>query len=295
MAGRPAASCATLPGPSPLSDPFTIIHVSDLHFHRLPKKPAQWLSQRGLGALNLALRRRRLHPWERFTTLVRLLDGMDWQHLVITGDLTQLALEEEFALARETLAPLLARGVERVTVIPGNHDRYVAEPEGQDTFMDYFGEFFGEGEIATRALTDRWALVGWDSTHPTPPMMATGTVRGETLAATERWLAELPSGCKPIVANHFPLYFMPPYRFKPHHELTNLEPVRDWLNGQGVELYLHGHIHRNWVLAVKENGQASTHVNSASTTRVPRPEDRSAFHRIVLSGGEFEVQPLGLD
>jgi 3',5'-cyclic AMP phosphodiesterase CpdA len=277
-----------------LSDPFTIIHVSDLHFHRLPRRPGQWLSKRGLGGLNLLLRRARLHPRERYLALVRRLDGMDWDHLVITGDLTQLALEEEFALARETLAPLLARGAERVTVIPGNHDRYVPEPPGQDAFKSYFGEFFGNGEIATRTLNGRWRLVGWDSSYPAPYFRADGRVRPETLAATERWLEKAP-GLKPILANHFPLYFMPPFGYRAHHELQEIETVRDWLNGHGVELYLHGHIHRNWVLAVTENGRTSTHVNSASSTRLPRREDRSAFHRIVLSGDQFEVQPLPLD
>ena len=40
--------------------------------------------------------------------------------VVCTGDLTQLAMEEEFALAREALVPL----GERLVLIHGNHDRY---------------------------------------------------------------------------------------------------------------------------------------------------------------------------
>jgi hypothetical protein len=36
-------------------------------------------------------------------------------------------------------------------------------------------------------------------------------------------------------------------------------------------------------------------VNSASTTRAPRPEDRSAFHRIELNGPEAAIYPLRLD
>ncbi len=278
-----------------LTDSFSIIHVSDLHFHRLPKKPAQWFSKRGLGALNLLLRRARLHPADRFEKLVRKLDAMAWDHLVITGDLTQLGLEEEFHLAREMLRPLLDRGGGRVTIIPGNHDRYVREAEGRDPFGAYFGEFFGDGEIATRPLAGPWRLAGWDSTHPTPPLMAHGTVPRETLAATERWLRECPAETRLIVANHFPLYFMPPHSFRRYHELRNIGVARRWVAAHGVALYLHGHIHNNWVLEISEDGRVCHHVNSASSTRVPRPGESSAFHRILLSGAEYEIQPMTLD
>ena len=278
-----------------MSESITLIHISDPHFHRLPRKPRQWFSKRGLGALNVLYRRGRLHPLERARRLVRLVDGMDWQHLVITGDVTQLALEEEFELAREMLAPLLARGAERVTVLPGNHDRYVAEPEGRDGFRAYFGEFFGQGEIATRTLSETWRLAAWDSTRPTPPFVASGRVRPETLAATETWLAGLPGNARVVLANHYPLHFEPPDRYSRAHDLEDNESLQRWVAGRNIELYLHGHVHRNWVLRPVQSGRPCIHVNSASSTRLPRPGDVSAFHRIVLSGGEPEIQPIALD
>ncbi len=276
-----------------MSDPFALIHISDPHFHRVPRRPAQWFSKRGLGALNLILRRARLHPLERAERLVRRLDGMDWQHLVITGDVTQLALEEEFALARRVLEPLLARGAERVTVLPGNHDRYVAQP--RDHFRAYFGEFFGEGEIATKALTPRWHLAAWDSTEPTPPFMATGRVRAETLKATEHWLAGLPEEARVILANHYPVRLPPSHGHRRHHDLVNRSEVRTWVDSRDIALYLHGHVHENWVLDVTERGRRQTHVNSASSTRLPKPHHRSAFHRILLSQEGHRVEPLTLD
>ena len=278
-----------------MSDSFTLVHISDLHFHRVPRKPTQWLSKRGLGALNLIFRRARVYPPARAERLVRQLDRMDWGHLVITGDLTQLALEEEFELARRALAPLLARGQEMVTVLPGNHDRYVAEPGGQDYFRAYFGEYFGEGEIATRDLTPVWRLAAWDSTAPTRAFKATGQVSHTTLQATEAWLAGLPSQCRVILANHYPVRFAPPHRYKAHHDLENWREVQSWISAQGISLYLHGHVHANWVLDFEEGGRRQTHVNSASSTRVPHPGERSAYHRIVLSGSDWEIQPQALE
>ncbi len=54
--------------------------------------------------------------------------------VVCTGDLTQLAMEEEFALAREALAPL----GDRLICIPGNHDRYPFAGRANKLYEAYF-------------------------------------------------------------------------------------------------------------------------------------------------------------
>lgn len=276
-----------------MSEPFVLMHVSDLHFHRLPCNPLRYASKRALGGLNLLLRRRRDFPPERARRLVATLDAASWQHLLVTGDLTQLGLPEEFARAREALAPLLARGPEAVTVVPGNHDRYVPEPPGNGAYEASFGDFAGGSVdgVATRRLTDRWWLVAWDSAAPAPWYAAEGTVRPETLAATDAFLAGLPAGAQVILANHYPLFFPPPHRVRRHHELTNLGAVRDWVLARPFRLYLHGHVHHNWVLTVPGAHGLLTVVNSASSTQRPRPGDPSAYHRIVLRGAEFAVEP----
>jgi predicted phosphodiesterase len=52
--------------------------------------------------------------------IIRCADTHRADLVVCTGDLTQLAMEEEFALAHEALAPL----GDRFLTIAGNHDRY---------------------------------------------------------------------------------------------------------------------------------------------------------------------------
>lgn len=278
-----------------MSDPLILMHISDLHFHRLPRRAGAYLSKRALGAANLVLRRRRLFPLQRAQRLVERLQRERWTHLLITGDLTQLGTEEEFALAREVLAPLLARGPEAVTVLPGNHDRYVAEPPGEGAFERHFGAFAGDPRLHTRHLGGRWWLAVWDSAVPAPWTAASGRVRPETLDATEAWLAGLPAGAWVIVANHYPAFFPAPHRYRRSHDLTNQEQVAAWLLDHPVRLYLHGHIHHNWVHTVAGRHGPVTSVNSASTTQRPRPTDRSAYHRIVLDNEEYEVQPQRLE
>ena len=106
----------------------------------------------------------------------------------------------------------------------------------------------------------------------------------------------LPSGAKVILANHYPLYFDESYRAKRLRSLRGIEELRRWVGGHpSVALYLHGHLHRNWVLNVEGGGRTVTHVNSASSTQIPRAGGSSAFHRILLDGSEFRVEPQALE
>lgn len=283
------------------------MHISDPHFHRLPRNPLQYASKRLLGALNLVLRRRRAHPKANLCQLVKRLGELPWDHLLITGDLTQLGSAGEFALARGMLAPLLEGAEHRVTVIPGNHDRYTPDALTQRGYETFFGDLGGAPEdsgekgnpgnsgLQTRQLTERWWLAAWDSASPAGLFSAEGEVRGETLTATGQWLAALPAGARVILANHYPVFFPPPHRYRRNHDLRNQDEVERWILRQPIQLYLHGHVHHNWTLTVAGSHGPITVVNSASSTRVLRPGERSSFHRIVLEGESFRVEPLPLE
>ena len=118
----------------------------------------------------------------------------------------KLSLEREFSLAREILDPLLIK-TERVTVIPGNHDRYVNQQHGTDLFTKYFGEFFGTNEVHVSKINQEWVLVGWDSAHPNDWRTAAGTVKSSTIRATEKLIHNFSNQTNFIVVNHFPLTF----------------------------------------------------------------------------------------
>jgi 3',5'-cyclic AMP phosphodiesterase CpdA len=226
---------------------------------------------------------------------VRQIDRMAWDHLVISGDVTQLGLPAEFAQARAELAPWLARGPGRVTVIPGNHDRYTPGDVEPGPFDEHFGAFAPQGpaRFAAKQLTARWWLAAWDSAVPRPVFQACGVVAEATLRATERWLAGLPPGARVVLTNHYPLQFPAYHRAHRYHELLNLEQVRAWIAGQPIELYLHGHVHHNWVLTQRGQHGPLLLVNSASSSQVPGWRDRSSFHRIRLpEDGPPVIEPL---
>jgi predicted phosphodiesterase len=102
-----------------------VLHFSDPHVqlpHWRERKLRELGALRALASVELWKGRGRDYDgaFEGLRQIVRDADALRAELVICTGDLTQLALEEEFALAREALAPL----GERLLCIHGNHDRY---------------------------------------------------------------------------------------------------------------------------------------------------------------------------
>ncbi|MEZ4399809.1 MAG: hypothetical protein R3B06_07310 [Kofleriaceae bacterium] len=99
--------------------------------------------------MNLITSRSRHHHVAAFEDMVEDLNGQALDHIICTGDVTNLALPGEFRFARG-LFDRLALGTAGVTVLPGNHDAYIQE--GTRHFAEVFGDF--------RDLRRRVELVG---------------------------------------------------------------------------------------------------------------------------------------
>jgi len=275
---------------------FIVTHLSDLHFNAYPCKVSDWNLKRVLGAANLYLKRAKQHPLSRNRLLVKRVLELEWDHLVISGDLTQLGLEHEFEQARKELDPLLQEK-DRVSIVPGNHDRYVVDRDGKDFFGQYFRDFFGKDDIHHLDLACGWKLMGWDSSHPSPCFSASGTVEASILKQTESFMKSSGAQIPVILVNHYPIHFPEDRNPDPHHELSNLENVRKWVVKQSqIRLYLHGHIHQNWVLrSQREIGPELLQVNSASSSQLLKPGQKSSFHQILIEGNDLRVVPFLLE
>src|SRR3546814_219473 len=106
---------------------FKLAHISDPHLGPLPPvRVAELLNIRFFGWLSWGRRRRALHRPEVLAALAADLAVLAPDHLVVTGDLTNIALPGEFVQVGRWLEGLGAP--EGVTVVPGNHDAYVAVP-----------------------------------------------------------------------------------------------------------------------------------------------------------------------
>ncbi|HEX7703182.1 MAG TPA: metallophosphoesterase, partial [Kofleriaceae bacterium] len=107
-----------------------LAHCSDLHL--LSHDGAGWLklaNKRWIGAANLMTNRSRHYHVAAFQQMIADLNAEGVEHVLCTGDVTNLALRQEFEFAR-AMFDQLAAGPQNVTVIPGNHDAYVAEGVG---------------------------------------------------------------------------------------------------------------------------------------------------------------------
>ncbi len=115
-----------------------IVHFSDLHLGVFPPAifslPAKCL----LGAANYWLRRRRHFRAEMITRLTEQLPALAPDLVICTGDLVNISIPEEFALARKLLQPILDWAGERFVYVPGNHDAYVDDPRCREALEQTF-------------------------------------------------------------------------------------------------------------------------------------------------------------
>ncbi|MGV7215495.1 metallophosphoesterase family protein [Bradyrhizobium sp. UFLA05-112] len=221
--------------------PFTLAHLSDPHLAPLPRpRLIELAGKRALGYANWTRNRRKYQRREVLDALVTDMKAQGPDHIAVTGDLVNLALEAEFAPA---LAWLEGVGPpDRVTAIPGNHDAYVSATRQRfgETFLDYIA---GDEPAASffPAVRRRGpaALISLSTAVPTAPLMATGTLGGDQLAALAEVLAGLSSEhvFRVLLVHH-------PLRSKSRHKrLTDSDALLALIRQHGVELILHGHDH----------------------------------------------------
>ena len=86
---------------------FTLAHLSDPHLPPLPALSLRELTgKRALGYLNWTRNRHAIHRRDVLDTLVADMQAQRPDHIAVTGDLVNLALEAEFAPARAWLESL---------------------------------------------------------------------------------------------------------------------------------------------------------------------------------------------
>jgi hypothetical protein len=237
----------------------------------------------------LVMGRARKFRLERVHDVVRQVLSLAPDHILITGDLTTTALPAEFRDAKKALADLLD-DPSRVTIIPGNHDRYTASSVRHRHFEEAFGAFAPAGPYPwLRRLDHETAILGLDATRP--HISARGYLPPEQLSRARGLVADPTSRPRRLlIACHYPLAAPSPYvaelAFK---RMKNARDVADWLAFLDPHLYCCGHVHAAWAF-VPEAIPTQLCLNAgAPLLRDPTGLRPPGFLEIMLEGDDVSV------
>lgn len=234
-----------------MSRPFILAHLSDVHLAPLPPFSLRhWNVKRVLGYLNWRRGRGSVHTRDALDRITADVAAQKPDHIAVTGDLVNIALPGEYIAARAWLDALGAPG--DVSVVPGNHDIYTHM--GRDPGCDRWAPFMrGDAGAAAPSdqeptfpyvrIRDRVALIGVNSSVPTPPFVAAGIVGQPQTARLAAILAQLGDEglFRVVMIHHPPLPGLAP----PSRGLSDAADLERVLLRHGAELVLHGHNHRD--------------------------------------------------
>jgi 3',5'-cyclic AMP phosphodiesterase CpdA len=266
---------------------FTLAHLSDPHLGPVPRPQLNHLlSKRLLGYINWQSNRSRVHRPEVVKELIQNIHAAAPDHIVVTGDLVNIALPEEIALARNWLEQL--GDPQHVTVIPGNHDAYVRGALAQTRLQwrDFMiGDVPGD-DVTFPFVRDRGpiAIVGVNSAKATPPFRATGHLSDRQLGQIGQTLKRLgEAGRFRVVLLHHP---PAPERTYKSQRLVEADAFLRIIAEQGAELILHGHLHSGSLVYVEgRNGKVPV-VGVPSASNPPGNTHPAAAFNLYRIGGK---------
>jgi 3',5'-cyclic AMP phosphodiesterase CpdA len=243
-----------------------VAHCSDLHL--LSIDGTKWLelaNKRWIGRMNLISNRSRHYHVDAFDDMVADLNAQGIDHVLCTGDVTNLALRREFEFARSKFDGL-AHGEANITVVPGNHDAYVAE--GVGLFAELFAPFAAtdpgwawtaedrrdsdhENDVVDGVprwpivrVRDQVALIGLSTSRQTPWFTAYGKVGEGQLERLSRVLKDsrLAGKFRLVAIHHPPAGVRAKSRIR---GLRDHEAFAQVIADAGANLIVHGHEHRD--------------------------------------------------
>jgi 3',5'-cyclic AMP phosphodiesterase CpdA len=269
------------------------IHVPDFEGVRV----RDFMNKRATGLLNLLTGRRGAHPIELAERLIEDLSNQKLDHVMVTGDLTNLSLPGEFQRAAKLLR--LLGGFDELTVIPGNHDVYTKGAELAGRFQGYFADLLWPD---TTPVEERVFPVVKDlgpisvfalsSAIATAPLIAWGEVSEAQLRTLERELtAPSRQGQFKVVLVHHNLHHVSSPWKQYSSRLRNAEALIEVCTRHGVDLVLHGHTHGAHRFTAERSGKSVTVIGCGSSTQMsPDPRKVARYNIYSVSQKQLKVR-----
>ncbi len=279
---------------------FLLAHLSDAHIGPIPRPHlAELIGKRVTGYVNWLRKRAAQHDMELLAKLVDDLLAHRPDHVAMTGDIVNIGLHGEFALARQWLSRL--GRPESVSFSPGNHDAYVptSMPVLTGAFAPWTKGDDGSSDFPYLRRREGIALIGLSSGVPTAPFVASGRLGPAQCARLKELLRQTrQEDLARVVLLHHP----------PHREgaraLRGLDDAADFesiIAGEGAELVLHGHNHRQSLHYLQgPDGQKTPVVGVASASARPGAHYPGAaynLYRLAREGDRLDIklQTRGFD
>lgn len=280
-----------------------LLHCSDLHLLALSGvSPREYFNKRITGAINLWFARARAHDERRFEAMLHLAQEERVQHVLVSGDLVNLGLVQEF----EAVQAKLEQSGLSFYVVPGNHDIYVPHGEPKLAFSRVFSRYLGpalgqgdpQGEDEVFPYAVDWGsvvLFGLNSSIPRPAFFADGRLGPAQLERLEAGLWAAASDKKfRILMLHHPVTAK---ASRPRRDLQDRAALAAVLARTGAELILHGHEHRQYEdeLEGPEGSRILVHGVASGTATSQHPERAAActIYQIESSDSGVEIGASG--
>lgn len=276
---------------------FRLAHLSDVHLGPLPEVAYRDLaSKRITGYVNWQRNRRRHMRESIIDAIVADVKSEKPDHIAVTGDLVNLALDREIEKAKLWLEML---GTPHdVSLVPGNHDAYV--PGALDKACRAWGAWMAGDDTGHAPDSHAFpymrvrgdiALIGASSARASAPFMATGYFRGEQAGRLGRLLQDAGNrGLFRVVMIHHP-----PVRraAATHKRLFGISLFQRTVRRYGAEIVLHGHTHEPTLYWIPGPGDDIPVVGVAAAGEAfgsRRPLAQYNLLDIERKGGRWQVQ-----
>ena len=267
-----------------------IAHLSDLHLLDLTGAGlSRFLNKRFTGYVNLRLKRGHHHKAEPVFAAAEEVRARGVDHVVITGDVSNLALEREFDRVHDLLGRF-GLDPEHVSLVPGNHDAYTSGAVRSQRFRSWFGAHMTsdlplddggrKGESSAFPfvrLRGPVAIVGLSSAVARLPLVASGTLGDRQLDALARLLAHPEVQRRtPIFLQHHPAHNPVGYAKTLVEGLVDAKKLHGALGHLSRGLLLHGHLHRRIHRILPTAAGQIDAVGATSASLLDDREDRMA-------------------
>ncbi len=281
-----------------MSNTYSIIHLSDLHYSVPKLKIADLHNKRTIGVINERFIKKSYGRDQQRERLLKNIAEKEWDLLCITGDFSNLSYEKEFQKAKSQLE--LYFGGREIVVLAGNHDRYIKKAAREELFEQYFKEYIifnwskkKEYSIHTKTILDKFLLVFFDMSVPRPWFSSRGSLSPNFFKEYQQKIRTPENKHKEKIGfGHYPLFIPDGKREKFWRKLTQAKKLASFLLEDSFLAYCHGHIHYSWQEIVETRGNSIWSLNSGGGVLSRQKRSQFYNHLMLHSNGKILVRPL---